>query len=256
MIYNSLQLREIFHLEFLRWMNRKVKAEFYAVKGGVNLRFFFKSIRYSEDMDLDVHRIEVEPLKESVMKILNSSSFQENLIPFGINEVVSPDIAKAKQTETTQRFKVHLHAASGEELFTKIEFSRRGIRGRVVIQPVSSTILREYKLPPLIAPHYDIQSAIVQKFTAITRRNITQPRDIFDLYVLIPQYNPDDAGSIEIDKTDLKSASEKILEVGFEEFRDAVVSYLPHEEQSLYSSPALWDDIKLRVVGFLDGFKH
>lgn len=236
-------------------MNRKVKAEFYAVKGGVNLRFFFKSIRYSEDMDLDAHKIKVEPLKEAVMKILTSSSFQENLIPFGINEVVFPDIKKAKQTETTQRFKVHLHVVSGEDLFTKIEFSRQGIRGKVVIQPVSSTILREYKLPPLIAPHYDVQSAIVQKFTAIIRRNITQPRDIFDLFVLIPQVNPDDE-NIKINKTDLNSASEKILEVGFEEFRDSVVSYLPYEEQSVYSSPALWDEIKLSVVSFLEGCKH
>ena len=49
-IYNSLQLREVFHLEFLRWLGRSVKSEAYAVKGGVNLRLFFRSFRYSEDM--------------------------------------------------------------------------------------------------------------------------------------------------------------------------------------------------------------
>mgnify|MGYP001601104310 FL=1 len=50
MVYNSLQLREIFHLEFLRWLGRKVKPDYYAIKGGTNLRFFFQSFRYSEDM--------------------------------------------------------------------------------------------------------------------------------------------------------------------------------------------------------------
>ena len=80
MTYSSLQLREIFHLEFLRWLSRKVKAEHYALKGGANLRFFFKSIRYSEDMDLDVQKIKLETLKEVVMKILKAPSFQESFI--------------------------------------------------------------------------------------------------------------------------------------------------------------------------------
>ena len=58
--YSALQIRELFHLEFLRCLSRKIRAEFYALKGGVNLRFFFKSFRYSEDMDIDVHTISVE----------------------------------------------------------------------------------------------------------------------------------------------------------------------------------------------------
>ncbi|GEM_PF-6279915 len=43
-VYNSLQLREVFHLEFLRWFGGKMKAKYYAVKGGANLRFFFKNL--------------------------------------------------------------------------------------------------------------------------------------------------------------------------------------------------------------------
>ena len=82
--YNSLQQREIFHLEFLRWLGRKVKVHFYALKGGANLRFFFNSFRYSEDMDLDVYGIEVDILKDVVMKILHASSFQDTLKPFGV----------------------------------------------------------------------------------------------------------------------------------------------------------------------------
>ncbi len=251
-VYDSLQIREIFHLEFLRWLGRRVKAEHYALKGGANLRFFFKSIRYSEDMDLDAQKIKVEALKDVVMKILNTSSFQENLIPFGITKVVPPDIKKAKQTETTQRFKVHLLISSGEELFTKIEFSRRGFKGRIVIQPVSSVILRAYKLAPVIVPHYDGPSALTQKISAVIRRSIIQPRDIFDLYVLIPQCNPADAEDIKINRHELNTASENILGVGFEHFRDTVLSYLPLEEQSVYNSSSLWDEIRLRVVSFID----
>ena len=251
-IYDFLQLREIFHLEFLRWLGRKIKVEYYALKGGVNLRFFFKSIRYSEDMDLDAQKIKVEELKEAVITILNTPSFQEHLIPFGIVKVIPPNIKKAKQIETTQRFKVHLLTSSGEDLFTKIEFSRRGFKGRVVVQPVSSAVLRAYTLSPLIVPHYDVQSAINQKIEAVITRSVIQPRDIFDLHVLIPQCNPADTEGIQINSAKLKMASERILGVGFEQFRDTVLSYLSQEEQSMYNSKDLWDEIKLRVTSFIE----
>lgn len=95
-IYNYLQLRELFHLEFLRWFGRKVKAIFYALKGGTNLRFFFNSFRYSEDMDLDIQRLELETLKGRVMAILQSSSFQDILKTYGIERIVPADINRAK----------------------------------------------------------------------------------------------------------------------------------------------------------------
>jgi len=165
-LYSPLQLREIFHLEFLRWLSKKIRTDFYVLKGGVNLRFFFKNIRYSEDMDLDIRSIEVEKLKEIVMNILNSSLFQNNLRVFGIEKVISPDIIKAKQTQTTQRFKIHLITTRGEDLFTKIEFSRRGFKGEISIEPVPEYILREYKITPVIVPHYDIYSMVIQKIEA------------------------------------------------------------------------------------------
>src|SRR5712692_1701118 len=37
---------------------------------GCNLRFFFESVRYSEDIDLDVTRLPVHTWKEKVAKIL------------------------------------------------------------------------------------------------------------------------------------------------------------------------------------------
>ena len=118
-----LAIREVFHLEFVRWLAHKIKPENYVLKGGVNLRFFFKSIRYSEDMDLDLRGVKVEILKQKVIKILQSIIFQDNLKPFGIEKIIPPDIKKAKQTETTQRFKIHLITPGGEDFFTKIEFS-------------------------------------------------------------------------------------------------------------------------------------
>lgn len=254
-MYNSLQMREIFHLEFLRWMSRKVKSEFYALKGGANLRFFFNSLRYSEDMDLDVASVRVDMLKDIVMQILNNQSFQDMLKPFGMERLVNPDMAKAKQTETTQRFKVHLITYAGEDLFTKVEFSRRHRNeGKVSVQPVSDTVLRSYKLPPLLIPHYDIESAVIQKIRALSDRAVLQARDIFDLYVLSSQYKPVKTGEAKIDNEILSKAREGILEISFEQFRDAVVSYLSLEDQAVYSNPSSWDEIKLKVLNFIDEY--
>ncbi|MCM8831837.1 MAG: nucleotidyl transferase AbiEii/AbiGii toxin family protein [Candidatus Omnitrophica bacterium] len=250
-MYNPLQLREIFHLEFLRWFGRKVKKN-YALKGGVNLRFFFKSFRYSEDMDLDIWQIEVAVLKEIIMKILQSPLFNDGLKSFGIEKVVAPDILKAKQTETTQRFKIHLITSSGEDLFTKIEFSRRGFDEGIVVEPVLDAILRIYKLPPLVVAHYNIQSTIQQKLNAIAYRKIVQARDIFDLYILSSQYNPTKRVQITINGEKKRKICENIYGVNFEEFRDTVLAYLSEEDQSVYNSSGLWDEVKLKVINFIE----
>ena len=256
MVYDSLQLREIFHLEFVRWLGRKIKPEHYAVKGGTNLRFFFRSFRYSEDMDLDIKDVGVIVLKDIVMKILQSSSFQDGLTPFGVERVVPPDISRAKQTQTTQRFKIHLITSAGEDLFTKVEFSRRGFKGRVIVQPVPNPILRVYKLPPLLMAHYDIQSAAMQKVEALASRAVIQARDIFDLYVLSSQFEPANAKEIKINNTHLAKAYENLLEVSFEQFRDTVIFYLSTEDQTIYNSSSSWDEVKLKTANFIDELRR
>jgi predicted nucleotidyltransferase component of viral defense system len=253
-IYTTLQIRELFHLEFLRWLNRKIKAEFYALKGGTNLRFFFKSFRYSEDMDLDVRTIPVERLKGIVMEILNARAFTDNLRAFNVAQVIAPNISKAKQTQTTQRFKIHLITYSGEDLFTKVEFSRRGMKGSVAVHPISDTILRPYKLAPLVVPHYDIHSAVSQKIGALAARTVTQARDIFDLFILSPHYDAPE-GKRAVDTAQIAKAHENIFTIPFEQFRDTVVSYLSVEDQVAYGDPAMWDEIKLKTAQFLEAIK-
>ncbi|GAF69822.1 unnamed protein product, partial [marine sediment metagenome] len=243
-IYNQLQLREIFHLEFLRRFGRKVKAEFYAVKGGTNLRFFFKSIRYSEDMDIDLKGVRVNFIKDTVMNILENADFRNNLKSYDVEDIIPPDMPRAKQTETTQRFKVHLITSSGEDLFTKVEFSRRGFKGDIVVEEVAGNVLRAYKMAPLVIPHYDMRSAVMQKIGALAARPAIQARDIFDLYIMSSQYQPIAAEGLTAGPSKVARAHENLFEVSFEQFRDTVVSYLAIEEQALYTSAERWDEIK------------
>lgn len=250
--YSYLQLREIFHIEFLRWLGRKLKAGSFAVKGGVNLRLFFKSFRYSEDMDLDVRGVGVAELKESVMKILLASAFQDNLKPFGIARMSPPDITKAKQTETTQRFKIHLILPSGEDLFTKVEFSRRGFGGNTIVEAVDNAVLRMYKLAPVLTPHYDIYSAVDQKMRALADRAAVQARDIFDLYVLSSQYTAGTKRINDFSPGMFSRAYERVFEVEFEQFRDTVAAYLSAEDQLVYGKPQSWEEIRLKAAKFME----
>lgn len=255
-IYTPLQIREVFHLEFLRWFSRKLGADNYCLKGGVNLRLFFQSIRYSEDMDIDIAGVRVDRAQKTVMEILSARGFSDNLKFFGIEKVVPPDIAKAKQTATTQRFKIHLLTSGGEDLFTKIEFSRRGMKGSTIVEPVSARILRSYRMAPLLVPHYDAASAVQQKIQALAQRSILQARDIFDLFVLSSQYDEARRDFTQLGKAVLKTAHDNIFQIGFTQFRDTVAAYLEADEQKAYASEGVWDEIKLKTAHFLEEFKN
>lgn len=218
------------------------------------MRFFFGSFRYSEDMDLDVQGICVETLRDAVIAILNLSAFRNGLKSLGIEEVVPPNIAKAKQTQTTQRFKVHLITAAGDDLFTKIEFSRRGLKGNPVIEAVLKGVLQEYKLSPLLVCHYDAASAFKQKIEALSGRSLTQARDIFDLYILSSQVSQSQILKIlaEVDKKSLKKAYQNIFEVGFLQFKDSVLAYLSENDRKVYDSEDVWDEVKLKLSACME----
>ncbi len=53
-MYSVRQKREVFHFLFLEKLLKVSDPKLYILKGGVNLRFFFHSPRYSEDMGIAV----------------------------------------------------------------------------------------------------------------------------------------------------------------------------------------------------------
>jgi len=207
-------------------------------------------------MDIDVKVARVERIKKAVMEILAARGFTDSLKSFGIERIIAPDLTKAKQTETTQRFKIHLLTTAGEDLFTKVEFSRRGLKGVQSVELVSNEILRAYKMAPLIVPHYDAVSAVAQKIQALAGRTVLQARDIFDLFVLRSQYEQSKQNKVEVSRSILKTAHDNIFMVEFPQFRDTVVAYLGAEDQKAYSSQALWDEIKLKTAHFLEEYKN
>src|SRR5690606_7293806 len=121
-MFSERQACEFFHFTFLERLVRISTPGLYVLKGGVNLRFFCGSPRYSEDMDLDVHttKVAVTTLRKNGYRILKDSAFLRVLRTQGIDTLDINDPTKAKQTETTQRFRVGLVLSSGKRVPTKI----------------------------------------------------------------------------------------------------------------------------------------
>ena len=253
MYYNDLEIREACHLCFLRMLVKSVSLSSVVLKGGCNLRFFFGSIRYSEDIDLDVQNLEVHALRETVISILESDALGFSLRAYGIDQIIPPNLEHAKQTETVQRFKAHLLTSAGADLYTKIKFSRRGITDDFLSEGVLNERLGRYHMAPMVVPHYSAPSALRQKLVALRDRQQVEARDVFDIHSLqtqpeVMQYDP----KAEFSPQDRVAISERIYGISFEEFRNKVLSFLSMEDRSYYDSKTVWDDMRLGVVDLLE----
>jgi predicted nucleotidyltransferase component of viral defense system len=78
-VWNERQTIEIFHLLFLRVFGARVDKALFSLKGGCNLRFFLKSIRYSEDIDLDIQTMSAGTLRNNVSRTLEAQPFAQTL---------------------------------------------------------------------------------------------------------------------------------------------------------------------------------
>jgi predicted nucleotidyltransferase component of viral defense system len=253
MFTDPMQKREVFHLEFLRALARGIPASSFVLKGGGNLRFYFGSSRYSEDLDLDIAGVAVHVLRDKVMAILGSSVLAGTLRTFGIERIRPPSLAVAKQTETVQRFKVHLLTGAGEDLGTKVEFSRRGLDGPVRVEPVLAPLLAGYRMAPLLLPHYTAAAALRQKIRALIGRRQPEARDVFDLYVLStqPEVVTSDPG-LGLAPADLRRARERVHSLDYERYRGTVVAFLGAEDQAAHGSSLMWDQIRLVAVNLIE----
>ncbi len=244
--YDTRQYVEMFHLLFLDMMGRKIDKRYYALKGGCNLRFYLKSFRYSEDMDIDVQAVPKEKLEDTVQGIFKSTPFLNILKSKGM---VLDKWSAPKQTETTQRWKVSIAVENMSiALNTKIEFSRRGIRKGLAFEAVDPELIRQYSLTPIMANHYDMNSACEQKTEALITRKITQARDIFDLNLLLNSGAKFEFGSNGRVKERIGEAVSNARSVKFDIFKAQVLSFLPLEYQVQYDSESVWDDMVLHVV--------
>lgn len=239
----QVQAIECFHLAFIQVLSARLDQRNYVLKGGANLRYFFNSHRYSEDIDFDAVIEEVWKLEEKVDEVLDSSAVTSLLRSKG---VTVERVTKAKLTETTQRWKVLL-AVSGRDgtISTKIEFSRRNGDQRWLLEAVPDRVVAPYALRAPTLLHYTAAAAIEQKVKALALR--TQARDVFDLELLFrEQRDAVEVGAL--GAATLNAAIERCLELPFEAFEAQVVSFLEPDLVDIYNNASSWEQTQSFVV--------
>lgn len=97
----ALQHVECLHLVFLRLLESRLDRSTWVVKAGVNLRAWFGSLRYSEDLDIDAVRGSSHALREKVDKLLSSVTFGDMLAAQGLSadpRPLNPALTRATAT--------------------------------------------------------------------------------------------------------------------------------------------------------------
>ena len=246
---SDVAAREVFHVLMLERLLQHVGPRL-VLKGGVNLRLFFSSPRYSQDMDFDAEPNLRSAAKTAIRKSLTDPYLRRRFAQLGGGDIRIPERA-AKDTETTLRHKFGVVTSGGIDLPTKIEISFRARppldTGSVVSATPASGPVAPLS-PPLLVPHYTRLPAVRQKIGALALRNEVQARDIFDLGVLDgTNIDPANAALLRQSLPDsvLRKAAARALEIPFVAYRDSVLDYLDPADRERYDGVQAWDDLCL-----------
>lgn len=246
---STAQIVEFFHVAFLDLLSRRLDPSRYVLKGGANLRYFFDSLRYSEDIDLDLSGVEPWSLEPKIDGILDSGSIETLL---RVADLTVADFSKPKQTGTTRRWKVAI-AVPGrvEPVRTKIEFSNRNGDPRYRLEAIPTRVVAPYALRAPSVQHYTAVAAIEQKVNALAGRSETQARDLFDLDLLLRRGEPPGP----LDGELLTDAVNRALELPYAAFRDQVLPFIEPDAVELYNREDSWEQMQTFVAERLEAHR-
>ena len=171
MATGDIEETEKFHLLFLAQLGSCVDKNLYALKGGCNLRFFWKSIRYSQDIDFDVHTIARETLRKNVNQILGSLGFRRILRS---SKIELGQISEPKQTDSTQAGRSISESTAPPMILDQNRIFQAEVRQGSQFQPVDPEIARIHDLRPILASHYGLEAAFPKR--SMRRRPGADPR--------------------------------------------------------------------------------
>jgi hypothetical protein len=230
------------------------------LKGGVNLRLFHHSPRYSEDMDLDGDPDARLAIRSTIRGIFDDRQFARSLSRLGLRGV-DPKEGPNKDTGTTFRYKFHVLAPGNQSYGTKVEVSFRPRN------EADSFDLAEPN-PERVAPYlsagerlevqrYGQAAAVRQKIEALAGRTRIEARDIFDIHVLIGEEDPPSSSLLgflaeSVDVETLELAHERTLKLEYPEYVSLVVRFLEDEARERYGSRERWDVLRLRTAALLE----
>lgn len=244
---------EGFQATFLEVATATLPIAEYAVKGGVNMRFFFASVRSSKDMDFDYVGERFHAWEDRVNAVFNGRALDRLLSLRGIR-ITGLNPLK-KQTDVTRRWTLRLASATVADASSKIEFSARGAgnghgteRETAV---VDADLARTLAMGRVALQHYLPWAAVTQKVAALRQRTHTEPRDVFDLDHLIRRF-PRALADASLLPEEIEAAVARARALSYDEYASAVVPYLEEEMWPVLGSAEAWEALRARVIDALE----
>lgn len=249
---------EAFHIIVLDELAECLEHDLWAVKGGVNLRAFFGSIRFSEDIDLDVIPIKRQAIKTHLLRILKAQAFLRRLRAIGVQDLLTGEKEISKDTATTLRLSRQL-VVGGAPYSTTIEVSfREKTPGHErELGPVIGRLAQRYVGPgrTVQAPHYVRRAALAQKLDALANRTAVQARDVFDICWLVrTDLSADDRIWIakDVGADILRRAGERATEISYGEYSGKVLEYLELADAVPFTGEEAWQAQQLQVIALTE----
>jgi predicted nucleotidyltransferase component of viral defense system len=245
---SDAQAIEIFHLLFVQALTANA-SNWFVLKGGANLRYFFRSDRYSNDIDFDFFTKPDWSVGETVDKVLSGRALAALLRR---QDLQIAEVTNHKQTPTTRKWKVALSRNEANEnmVRTKIEFSGRNEPDADrTFEVIPEEVLNNYGVSSISLSHYGQTAALEQKIAALALRSETKARDVFDLELLLRLHRV--AGSPPLDNTHALSGAARAQEVTYQNFCSEVLPFLDDDVAALYQNEATWNSMRVSVSSAL-----
>jgi Nucleotidyl transferase AbiEii toxin, Type IV TA system len=240
---------ERFHLAFVEVAAVRLPIADFVLKGGANMRFFFRSPRRSRDIDFNYLGTRSESFAGRVDEVLKSRALIELLRQHEIT-LVNP--RRYKQTETTRRWKLSLQTRAVESADSKIEFSAtEEPLDDFELRPIDTELARRLGGRSIPINRYGAIAMVTQKVNALRYRSETQPRDIFDLDLLF-RTQPDALAQALVEQRSLEETIERARALTYHEYLTTVVDYLEEEIVDVVGTKDSWNDMLRHVVEKLE----
>jgi predicted nucleotidyltransferase component of viral defense system len=185
----ELEIREAFHCVLLAHLPADYRAPVggeapLRLKGGVNLRLFHGSPRYSEDIDFDLSPVRGPRFVEHLRRLLlNPGPFKRHLLGLGIQGL---DVSEFDGGDGGFKQKLRVIVGGvGHHTKVEVSYGEETAPAEARISAIPDSFAKRYRLPPntMIAAYPD-RTALWQKVLALSRRTHPQTRDVFDIHHL------------------------------------------------------------------------
>lgn len=189
---------------FLSFLYQEPNSNYVQFKGGTALRIYYKSPRYSEDLDFSLFEITRKQVEDIMINTI------ENLDRANLN----PELEESK--ETSGGYLSNLYLTVGNQ---KVKIAIQASRRKISSKQANITLIDNEFIPAYTVFLLNEKDLIAEKLEAAITRS--KPRDFFDVYFLLRK------GVLTVENKKLLKSTAEIVEKSRINFKKELEDFLP-----------------------------